>query len=242
MPMIAFIGVRSSCDMLARKLDLVWLAASAASRACCSVDLGLLARGDVLDHRAELRLGLPLERDHADAGFERRAVEAAEAPFVGLHALARICMCRRISSSTHSRLVRPSAWRSGDSGGYHGMRPTSDARSSAPKSLTAAELQCVDAALAVEQEVAVRRVFEHRLEARLRFLAGCLQLRVRGRQRVRDALAARCMRASSTEVNRVSASMVTEASATSRRQAWPPSASALRQTVPAGKFAAAMPV
>ena len=30
-PMIAFIGVRSSCDMLARKSDLCWLAVSSSA-------------------------------------------------------------------------------------------------------------------------------------------------------------------------------------------------------------------
>src|ERR1035437_9725993 len=37
--MIALSGVRSSCDILARKLDLVWLASSAASRAAASCRL-----------------------------------------------------------------------------------------------------------------------------------------------------------------------------------------------------------
>ena len=36
MPMIAFIGVRISWLMLARKSDLVWLAVSAMALACCS--------------------------------------------------------------------------------------------------------------------------------------------------------------------------------------------------------------
>ena len=57
--MIAFIGVRSSCDMLARKLDLVWLAASAASRACSIAACGLLARRDVLITAQNSRLCLP---------------------------------------------------------------------------------------------------------------------------------------------------------------------------------------
>ena len=58
-PMIAFSGVRSSCDMLARNCDLCWLAASS----CSALFLDLLEQPRVLD--GEHRLGREgLEQRH----------------------------------------------------------------------------------------------------------------------------------------------------------------------------------
>ena len=50
MPMMAFIGVRISWDMLARNMLLVWVAASACSFGLEQCRLGLLERADVHDH------------------------------------------------------------------------------------------------------------------------------------------------------------------------------------------------
>ena len=43
MPITAFIGVRISCDMLARKFDLCWLSRSACRRASSSSALSVIS-------------------------------------------------------------------------------------------------------------------------------------------------------------------------------------------------------
>ena len=142
--MIAFIGVRSSCDMLARKLDLVWLAASAASRACC-IAVSACLRAVTSSITAQ-NCGSPFQSSAITLTSASNGVPSKRQKRHSqrLHALAAMRMCWRISSSARSRLVRPSACSSGESGGNHSdaaeqLRSGRRRRTAA----AAAGLQCV---------------------------------------------------------------------------------------------------
>ena len=129
-------------------------------------ELGLLARRDVLDHRAEQRLALPVERDDAHIGVEGAAVEAAEAPLVRLHALAAVGMaahqldgalaaCATVGLQLGRQLGEPDD---------AAEQPT---RIVGPEQAQRGRIAVRDAALAVEEQVAVGGVLEHRIEAQL---------------------------------------------------------------------------
>jgi hypothetical protein len=154
MPMMAFIGVRSSCDMLARNEVLVRLAASAAARASCMA-CSVALRAEMSVSTAQ-NSGSPSQAC-PDAGSVGKPPSSAITLTSASKALpsARwkrhsndctrswVPKWRRMSSSARSRLGRPSACTGGDMPGNHGTRPRSWPASAAPNMRTVAGLQCV---------------------------------------------------------------------------------------------------
>ena len=125
--------------------------------------LRLLAQGHVLDHRAVVRHAQPFERDHAHHGVEEAAVLAAKAPLGGLHPLVRTFVPAHEFQRAFP--ARPAV---GLLVGGQAGEPQHPAEQGAlvgqPEQRQRGRVAVGDAAPRVEEDVAARRVLEHRVE------------------------------------------------------------------------------